>query len=389
MKKLKNTALSFLILVCALNANAQNYDPAFDDFFIENLGGQQVNVLARNQKAKIGIGGSNLGTDAIPCTHKLIFSVVLPKELIIDSTGFPGTPVFQFDNPIGTILDETQLVITTLPWDPQDGTIIVIESKPAMSPCNFVSFPSITSPVKAGTFVVRINVKAILNTSTAQLVSTNVQSSNLTGAPISDNDITNNELNPPPSFTVTGVVPILLKEFTVANKDCNAVLKWTTTREVEFEKFEIEYSSDNKTFIKIAEQASKNPQGSTASLEYSLAHAQYTKKGYYRLKMLNKDGTYSYSIAVLSNNRCLDKETNIYPHPIKVNQLANITLKNTVGRVVGELFSIEGKRIQVYALVNGTNRVSMSTVPAGTYLLKVRDEEGYNQSIKISVLRGE
>jgi hypothetical protein len=105
------------------------------------------------------------------------------------------------------------------------------------------------------------------------------------------------------------VVPISLSKFS-ANQLGNAdvTIQWRTEQEINADKFEIEKSSDGYAFSRIA--TAKAQGFSNAIKDYNFIDKNPSTKGeyiYYRLKMIDKDGTYKYSnIAKVS---LLTKET--------------------------------------------------------------------------------
>ncbi len=95
-------------------------------------------------------------------------------------------------------------------------------------------------------------------------------------------------------------VPVTLSRFTASvSNNVDVILQWRTEQEINTDKFIVEKSSDGQTFSSIA---TTNAQGnSNNQKDYSIADKNPTTKGefiYYRLKMIDKDGTYKYSAIV-------------------------------------------------------------------------------------------
>jgi hypothetical protein len=197
----------------------------------------------------------------------------------------------------------------------------------------------------------------------------------------------NNTVNPPPAITVTVPLAIKFSNFEASIKDCNAVLNWKTSSEENFDRFEIEYSTDSRLFTKVGSVAGKNVSASITN--YQFTYNQQNAKGYYRLKMIDKDGKINYSKVIPLTNSCSDAFANIYPMPVNSNQLAILTLKNLKGKIAGEMYSLDGKLISNYIFNNGSNSISVNKLPAGNYYLKVKDAVGFTQSLKVIVVRGQ
>jgi hypothetical protein len=88
-------------------------------------------------------------------------------------------------------------------------------------------------------------------------------------------------------------LPLKLISFNAVLQNNNPLLTWVTSNEVNVLHFEIERSSDGRNFINIATTAS---QPGSADKTYRFADVSASAGiNYYRLKMIDKDGRFSYS----------------------------------------------------------------------------------------------
>ncbi|HRF25890.1 MAG TPA: hypothetical protein PKW54_01030, partial [Ferruginibacter sp.] len=119
-------------------------------------------------------------------------------------------------------------------------------------------------------------------------------------------------------------------------------LNWKTTIEQSVESYQIEHSFDGRNFQLIG---AMTPSGNTGSMnEYSYLHENpgYGVH-YYRLKIIDTDGAYSYSHVVRVVFNLNGQEIKIYPNPstdyIHVDLPRNITgsLRVTIRQVNGAL----------------------------------------------------
>ena len=96
----------------------------------------------------------------------------------------------------------------------------------------------------------------------------------------------------------SGTVPVILVDFTAtARTNKTTLLQWKTTTEINSDYFVVERSSDGHNFSQIgAVNANGN---SSLTISYQLTD-NYPESGtnYYRLKMVDNDGTYEYSRVV-------------------------------------------------------------------------------------------
>lgn len=157
-------------------------------------------------------------------------------------------------------------------------------------------------------------------------------------------------------------LPLDLLHFAATpNNDCIA-LHWLTNNEVNFSHFEIERSIDGENFDFLTQVMGKN---GAANNEYEIYDRAVEKNTlyYYRLKMIDLDGSYNYSpidTARLSS----DSEFTLYPNPskdvlhllFKENFTDEIVIRNATGHEI------------LRSQANGKRHfVDISSFPSGVY----------------------
>ncbi|HLG40420.1 MAG TPA: T9SS type A sorting domain-containing protein, partial [Chitinophagaceae bacterium] len=175
------------------------------------------------------------------------------------------------------------------------------------------------------------------------------------------------------------------------NLDNNtALLKWTTSSELNSDYFSVERSVDGSSYAAIGiVTASGN---STASVGYSYADNDVTYLSssliYYRLKIVDKDGNYSYSNVVTISLADIAGRVTISPNPATEKIMVTIgaltegqaqwKITDNTGRVV-----IQGSS----QLKQGRNTVqlNMNKLSSGIYYLSVYGG-GIDQKIKLQKL---
>ena len=144
---------------------------------------------------------------------------------------------------------------------------------------------------------------------------------------------------------VSNVFPLNLLSFTAWKKDKTNVLNWTTAKEVNFDKFEIERSGDSRGFSKIGIVKNNFVGGGVGNYGYT-DNAPLSSKNYYRLKILDKEGQFTYSPVRTIDNSSTFSVT-IQPNPSKndftmlihgkLNAPVQIRITDVNGKVVGQL----------------------------------------------------
>ena len=149
------------------------------------------------------------------------------------------------------------------------------------------------------------------------------------------------------------------------NKTTASVQWQIATPAIDAAGFDIELSYDAKTWINI---------GSIAITEASRGLYNFTQNNippgilYYRIRQIDKDGTFSYSKIVLLNNNTNAGSFIVFPNPanavIKISAPVNTT-------AIAELFDAVGRKLIQKKIISTTSDISTANIPSGTYLLRI------------------
>ncbi|TKB96888.1 T9SS type A sorting domain-containing protein [Pedobacter cryophilus] len=160
------------------------------------------------------------------------------------------------------------------------------------------------------------------------------------------------------AFSVNGPVtlPVKLSSFTSSIQNQAAFLKWTTESEVNFDYFSVEKRDQNSEFREIGRVAAKGGNGKTL---YSFSDKNISfETSYYRLKMVDKDGTFEYSDvideALISSNQALS----IWPNPA-VNQNAKVAFKELSITSNLKVIDLSGRVVINQQLKKGTSNIEL------------------------------
>ena len=166
--------------------------------------------------------------------------------------------------------------------------------------------------------------------------------------------------------------PLKLISFTATKEGKTNLLKWATTNEVNVDRFEIERSSNGREFGKIGTvKAALN--------NYSFTDdSPLTANNFYRLKMIDKDGQFTFSpIRMINGNNVF--AISLYPNPTKDNVQVQInSIEKT--RLQLSIFSTDGKVILSKSFFanegNSVTNLNISTLSKGSYFLKGSSTNG-------------
>ncbi|NEM97295.1 T9SS type A sorting domain-containing protein [Pontibacter burrus] len=181
-------------------------------------------------------------------------------------------------------------------------------------------------------------------------------------------------------------LPVELVNFTASYSNYKVVLQWTTASELNNKRFDVERSTNNKTFVKIG---SVNGNGTTnRTIKYKFTdESPLPGMAFYRLKQVDFDGTSDYSKTIaLSNNELLsDSKLQAYPNPFSENLTVTIVTQAAEPATL-KLYNLQGREVYstIIKLQAGANtyQVLPSNLPAGIYILKVRGTQN-NLSTKL------
>jgi hypothetical protein len=166
-------------------------------------------------------------------------------------------------------------------------------------------------------------------------------------------------------------LPLKLLSFTAAAKGSSAVLNWSTTQEVNSAGFVIERSADGASFSAIKTIAAANQYNSTSNYSYT-DNAPIAPISYYRLKMMDTDGSYTYSAivqvsfdAAKASIRCYPNPTTDYIH-VQVDNGQNASYRCTVSSLDGK--TLAASTLSLSAGVQQTT-INLSAISAKGVLL--------------------
>lgn len=168
-------------------------------------------------------------------------------------------------------------------------------------------------------------------------------------------------------------LPITMGNFSVTNKDNKVVLNWNSITEVNAKEYQVQRSVDGRNFEQIGTVAAKGMANEYQFTDNRLPNNLYTI--YYKLKMVDKDGKYSYSpvrqLSILNTQFSI----RIYPNPTK--NILNIKAANaTQVRIV----DVVGKQVYQQKLsINGLWTVDCGRFASGTYFVEVLSKDGTKQ----------
>lgn len=188
-------------------------------------------------------------------------------------------------------------------------------------------------------------------------------------------------------FSVTGpentTLPVKLVSFTGNANGNNNILNWKTSSEINSNRYEVERSFDGRNFERIASVKSfNNPSGHIYTLSDNVSLLNL-KLYYYRLKMVDNDGKYSYSPVINISRAIIKEKISLLGNPVRNNLKLAIPLSLLQQRLTAEIVGTGGTVVlRGINLTLSTSSVNISPLPAGTYFIRFNANNKLIQSEK-------
>jgi hypothetical protein len=152
-------------------------------------------------------------------------------------------------------------------------------------------------------------------------------------------------------FSQGATLPVSLQQFTVTGKAGKALLTWLSNSEINAREYQVQASTDGSNYSTVSLVLAK---GNNSRYEAEIA---VPGKTFFRLKMVDKDGTYSYSgVQVLLVNDT--KKLGVYP--TVVNQQAVLTTLPVNQPTVLVIHNTSGQQMKQISVPANTQQISIN-----------------------------
>jgi hypothetical protein len=174
-----------------------------------------------------------------------------------------------------------------------------------------------------------------------------------------------------PSFTL---LPVTLTKFQGNNRSNGNVLDWQTSSEQNTKSFSIEKSLDGVTFITIGETAAAGNSNLVQNYTFTDANIRGAIS-YYRLRITDRDGSFSYSASVMIKKEGEAGQVSLFPSPAVDFTIVSITATEQQN-IALRMLDKDGKLIYTRSenIKKGTTNIRLGQLdkyPSGTYYLQV------------------
>lgn len=183
-------------------------------------------------------------------------------------------------------------------------------------------------------------------------------------------------------------LPVELSAFSVEQEDDHASVTWTSQQEVDIDHYEVQRSADAAYFETVLiEEGVHNSDHPT---HYTVRDYEYiTGLSYYRLKIVDYDGSYSYSHIVPHRVKPESNEIILYPNVVKGSQTMTLEWLSIVDRRLATANIVDGtgRQLHSFTITEGVNDVVLPYLNTGIYYLSVQDFVGTQGYVRFVVLQ--
>ncbi|MCW5914666.1 MAG: BspA family leucine-rich repeat surface protein [Chitinophagaceae bacterium] len=166
------------------------------------------------------------------------------------------------------------------------------------------------------------------------------------------------------------VLPVRLISFDVQTDNAGVRLIWSSANEENFRGYAVERSKDASGWSEIDFINAKN--GSQQRADYAVVDNQpFSGNNYYRLRLVDKDGTYSYS-EIKKVTYTGSASINLYPNPAK----SRVSVSGLSGKSLLKLVDGNGKVLQTMNVQAPVVSINVSGLQRGVYSLVIVRDNG-------------
>lgn len=180
-------------------------------------------------------------------------------------------------------------------------------------------------------------------------------------------------------------LPVELVSFVVHKENDRTNLTWVTTKEINSDRFEVQHSLEGKNWNNIGVVIAAG--SGIISNEYIFTHANpLNGENLYRLKMIDKDGSFAYSRIVEVN---FDIVSNFYLYPNPAVNTINVRMdkisdNDQISKIV--IYDLDG-RIVFSANNLLSNEIDVKKLASGKYVVAITRKDGITRIKNVMVTK--
>lgn len=185
-------------------------------------------------------------------------------------------------------------------------------------------------------------------------------------------------------FIYLNLLPVTFTSFTVNKSGNNIQLTWTTSKEINNSHFEIERSTNGRTWNKIGTIMGADNSDLQHTYNY-IDRNVLSSSFYYRIRQVDFDGRSSYSVVKAVINNQSSQLLSIYSS----NKTVNIAFSEATQHAITlRILDINGRLVGRKIFPSNSNTISLTVenATAGIFIVQASDNTGWSEVKKILVI---
>lgn len=184
---------------------------------------------------------------------------------------------------------------------------------------------------------------------------------------------------------ITGISPVVLTNFGLQRGRNNEVaITWQTQQEMNSSRFEIERSYNNGSFENVGIVSAAGFSSIVKSYTFSDKSNDSHSVSFYRIKMIDKDGSFTYTDAKSVKEAIVKAGMILFPNPC--HGTAKVTVSNSNEPMDIQVTDVSGRLIRTIAL-NNSGTAEINNLQTGNYFIRVSGKvSGTTDVKKLSVV---
>lgn len=164
-----------------------------------------------------------------------------------------------------------------------------------------------------------------------------------------------------------------LLQFSATVRDQKVVdLTWVSANEENLAHYDLQRSAEGERFVSLTELPAVGNSTVNQSYDY-VDEAPLRGRSFYRLRMVDVDGTESFSEVRSVLFQGLADQVSVFPNPLRAGDLLNIWTKDG-GTYTLDLYTANGEQVGTYPVAGDTS-IKLPELPAGVYTYLVRSAD--------------
>ena len=165
------------------------------------------------------------------------------------------------------------------------------------------------------------------------------------------------------------VLPVTLVYFKATNRSADVLAEWQTSSEINTKNFELQRGQNANQFDGIATVTAKGNSTTTSDYDYADGNP-LVGTSFYRLKIVDKDGSFTYSNVVPITRNAANTIV-MYPNPSFDVVNVRVAQDMVTTNALIQIYDTKGRLMKTARVVNTITSIPIAELASGQYLVRI------------------